>query len=225
MSDVGKSPQYYHRDGDPVSNSPRTAKRIASPVSPSVVKRKGKMDEWERQLLDQFVDEVKTGKLRLSRGNLARTLLEYINPMRDITFYEKLVSRRRLNAELNPYMGPRLVKSRSSNQASFEETDAARALTLLKEPVEFRAPSCLGKKRYLNQGPRGETHYPSGHAVAPQQNQAKVARNDHDTLITYAHGYSYTRQCDSYPPVYPGFNFAPQVDISLNHPNAHHFPR
>eukprot|EP01138_Halocafeteria_seosinensis_P005055 gb/GECG01005168.1/.p1 GENE.gb/GECG01005168.1/~~gb/GECG01005168.1/.p1 ORF type:complete len:326 (+),score=39.02 gb/GECG01005168.1/:1-978(+) len=178
-------------DDDPVNSSPYRERLNINPTT-NTVKRKGKMDEWERLRLERFIEEVKSGVLSLSKGNLARTLLEYINPERDITFYEKLVSRRRLNSELAPFMGPRLAKTRNPKQESVpyepfspEENDAARALAMLDAPVQFRSvgtvSSCKKQRTAMHRTDRAyratgnscsarmcETYPPSGDAPCPK---------------------------------------------------------
>ena len=44
--------------------------------------------------------QVKSGELKVARGQLAQLLREFVNPERPQSFYEKLVSRQRLNVEL-----------------------------------------------------------------------------------------------------------------------------
>ena len=44
--------------------------------------------------------QVKSGELKVARGSLARRLRQHVNPARLQVFYEKLVTRRRLNPEL-----------------------------------------------------------------------------------------------------------------------------
>jgi len=72
--------------------------------------KKGKLDAWERTLTDEFVAAVKQRRVVVSKGNLARALRQHVNLERHQDFYEKLVSRRKLNTVLAPYLAPRLPK-------------------------------------------------------------------------------------------------------------------
>lgn len=75
---------------------------------------KGKMDREERSRADAFADAVKTGRLAVRRGDLAASLQAYVNPSRPREFFEKLVSRRRLNIVLGPYLSGRMPRVRAA---------------------------------------------------------------------------------------------------------------
>ena len=62
--------------------------------------KKGKMDSWERDLVEAFIKQVKSGQLHVVKGGLARSMRKYVNSQRHQEFYEKLVSRRKLNTAL-----------------------------------------------------------------------------------------------------------------------------
>ncbi len=68
---------------------------------------KGKMEGWERVKVNEFVDAVKARHIIVSRGELARELRSFVNMARPQLFYEKLISRKRLNQELGPLLAPR----------------------------------------------------------------------------------------------------------------------
>ncbi|KAA0174011.1 hypothetical protein FNF27_04572 [Cafeteria roenbergensis] len=70
----------------------------------------------ERGRVTEFVASVLDGRLRVRKGDLARELREFINPMRPPEFFEKLVSRRRLNDVLAAVLGPK-VSRRARRQA------------------------------------------------------------------------------------------------------------
>lgn len=89
------------------------------PVRPaSSCPRKGKLEEWEKQRVDAMVTKVKQGSMPVARGDLARALQLYVNPYRQRDFYEKLVSRRRLNAVLSPFLGPKVKRARKRKHTS-----------------------------------------------------------------------------------------------------------
>lgn len=77
---------------------------------------KGRMSPAERGRVTEFVASVLDGRLRVRKGDLARELREFINPMRPPEFFEKLVSRRRLNDVLAAVLGPK-VSRRARRQA------------------------------------------------------------------------------------------------------------
>lgn len=62
---------------------------------------------FHRDLVDSFVAGVKSGSIVVPKGSLARMLQEHVNKSRHITFFEKLVSRRKLNQELASLFAPR----------------------------------------------------------------------------------------------------------------------
>jgi len=74
------------------------------------------MSPAERGRVTEFVASVLDGRLRVRKGDLARELREFINPMRPPEFFEKLVSRRRLNDVLAAVLGPK-VSRRARRQA------------------------------------------------------------------------------------------------------------
>ncbi len=72
-----------------------------------------------RDLVDKFVADVKCGAIVVPKGSLARMLQDHVNKDRHITFFEKLVSRRKLNQELASLFAPR--EPRSSDKAGESE--------------------------------------------------------------------------------------------------------
>lgn len=78
---------------------------------------KGKMVDQERQQVDYLIDLVKTKKLIVARGDLARMLQDKVNPSRPREFYEKLVSRKNLNIELAPFLTIRKVRRRRTTSS------------------------------------------------------------------------------------------------------------
>ena len=68
---------------------------------------KGKMLPWERARVAEFVGAVRAKQLVVARGDLARCLRAHVNPERPQLFYEKLISRKRLNQELGELLAPR----------------------------------------------------------------------------------------------------------------------
>ena len=72
--------------------------------------RRGKLDSWERERVDDFVDAVKQGRVQVARGDLARQLRDWVNRDRPQMFYEKLVSRRHLNQKLGRLLHTRRRK-------------------------------------------------------------------------------------------------------------------
>lgn len=85
---------------------------MASRAATPEVSKKGKLDAWERARVDEFVEAVKQRKLSVAKGQLARRLRHHVNMQRSQEFYEKLVSRRKLNTLLGPFLAPRTKRSR-----------------------------------------------------------------------------------------------------------------
>lgn len=80
------------------------------PVPPPLRKpgsRKGKLDADERARVKFFLQQVIAGKLVVYKGELAKQLRDFVNPDRAQSFYEKLISRRKLNHTLLPLLQQR----------------------------------------------------------------------------------------------------------------------
>jgi hypothetical protein len=65
------------------------------------VRLRGKLSEDERERLDAFTASVRGGKITVRSRELARALQSAVNPERPVIFFEKLISRRKLNVELS----------------------------------------------------------------------------------------------------------------------------
>jgi hypothetical protein len=65
---------------------------------------RGKMEIGERRKVDDFLEMVKAGSRIVRMGDLAKELREFVNPIRPLEFFEKLVSRRKLNVLLRPHL-------------------------------------------------------------------------------------------------------------------------
>lgn len=89
---------------------------------------KGRMSPAERARVTEFVASVLDGRLRVRKGDLARELREFINPMRPPEFFEKLVSRRRLNDVLAAVLGPKVSRRarRQTDQVTIAPPDLDR---------------------------------------------------------------------------------------------------
>lgn len=77
-----------------------------------------------------FGQQVRQRKIKVAKGELARELRVYVNGDRSQEFYEKLVSRRGLNKEMNHLLLPR--KKRPINESSSVEktsTDTSKPAT------------------------------------------------------------------------------------------------
>jgi hypothetical protein len=79
--------------------------------------RKGKLDAAERDRVDFVIDKIVSGELVVYRGELARQLRSFVNPQRQQSFYEKLISRRKLNQRLSPLFWKRAQRSVSPTTA------------------------------------------------------------------------------------------------------------
>ena len=79
-----------------------------------------------RDLVDGFVADVKSGAIVVPKGSLARMLQDHVNKSRHITFFEKLVSRRKLNQELAALFAPR--EPRAGDKVNPQPKDAQAAL-------------------------------------------------------------------------------------------------
>lgn len=77
--------------------------------------------------MSSFIDSVKSGQLIVPKGSLARMLQQTVNPRRHITFFEKLVSRRKLNQSLAQYFAPREPKSSAPHSAVEQQASASPA--------------------------------------------------------------------------------------------------
>lgn len=73
---------------------------VLSRASEEAVRTRGKLDHTERALVSDFVRRVEARVIRVARGELARELRAYVNPSRSKMFFEKLISRRKLNQRL-----------------------------------------------------------------------------------------------------------------------------
>ena len=100
-------------------NTP-AAEAVASANPPKGGGKKGKLEPWERKLTDDFVAAVKARRVTVARGDLARHLRAFVNTARHQEFYEKLVSRRKLNVVLAEYLTPRRGKRSRSRSRSPE---------------------------------------------------------------------------------------------------------
>jgi len=60
--------------------------------------------------VDRFVQSVKTGVIKVAKGDLARSLQFAVNPKRQREFFEKLISRRKLNRILGQYLTPKVPR-------------------------------------------------------------------------------------------------------------------
>jgi len=71
---------------------------------------KGKMRPFERDRVLEFVRQIKGREIKVAKGDLARSLQVAINAQRPREFYEKLISRRKLNKSLGPFLMPRVPR-------------------------------------------------------------------------------------------------------------------
>jgi len=114
---VQYSAQYHTGGGMQMQPPPSTQAKQTAPSSKTTpptasppgapLPVKGKMEGWERLKVNEFVDSVRARHIIVSRGELARELRSFVNMARPQLFYEKLISRKRLNQELGPLLAPR----------------------------------------------------------------------------------------------------------------------
>lgn len=78
--------------------------------------RKGKLDAAERARVDFFLRAVIRGQLVVYKGELAKQLRDFVNQDRAQSFYEKLISRRKLNQSLSP-----LLQQRRQRRGTLDE--------------------------------------------------------------------------------------------------------
>ena len=138
-------------------------------LAPSLltVRTRGKLEMWERDQVDTFVHDVIEGRRKVMRGDLAKELREFVNPQvrkdswcpvllhahstrwflvkRPLNFFEKLVSRRKLNIELAGLLVDRLgpqLGSAEGNVGEEEAVDSAgRGGAVRQKASTSRAPS------------------------------------------------------------------------------------
>lgn len=67
--------------------------------------------------VDEFVKAVRSRRLTVAKGDLARALQDYVNPGRSREFFEKLVSRRQLNQTLATFLAPRVPRKRARSES------------------------------------------------------------------------------------------------------------
>eukprot|EP01138_Halocafeteria_seosinensis_P011785 gb/GECG01012043.1/.p1 GENE.gb/GECG01012043.1/~~gb/GECG01012043.1/.p1 ORF type:complete len:553 (+),score=87.60 gb/GECG01012043.1/:1-1659(+) len=134
-------------ENTPGSNGvPEKRAKDCSAQSPSPNKIRGRLEDWEKELTTNFVTEVIDGRRTVYKGDLARAMLEYVNPRREKASFEKLVSRRQLNTRLAEYMKER---SDSSLRVSLcDSTNApanSESVNKGEHPQEREQEPTLGK--------------------------------------------------------------------------------
>lgn len=97
------------------------------------VRTRGKLEAWERDQVDAFVSDLTAGRITVMRGDLAKELRAFVNAQvsqepyvtshasvtlpaprcasprqRPLNFFEKLVSRRKLNTQLAGFLTDRI---------------------------------------------------------------------------------------------------------------------
>lgn len=73
----------------------------------------GRLSCRERTRMDLFIHLVRTHRLVVRRGDLARDMQQFVNPERTRQCFEKLVSRQGLNNSLGSVLGPRDKRKRT----------------------------------------------------------------------------------------------------------------
>lgn len=137
---------------------------------------RGRMTKHERRKVDEFIAEVEAGNIHPTRGKLARHMQEHINPRRDITFYEKLVSRHHLNQRLAHCM-----KSKSSPTSSKPPASAAPAPAA--SPGKKR-PRSVGEQQASSTAAKGAAATPSPDSIAQAISQNSAAmRTSHSNAV------------------------------------------
>lgn len=107
------------------------------------VRLKGKLDGREQKLVEDFCARVLDGSITAYRGELARAIQLHVNPSRPQEFFEKLVSRRKLNDTLPLQTRPKETAAAAGASAGAGSDAAAMATDAYVESGEVAAAAAV----------------------------------------------------------------------------------
>jgi len=130
--------------------------------------RKGKLDTAERARVEFFLQAVVTGTMVVFKGELAKQLRDFVNADRAQSFYEKLISRRKLNQTL----GPLLQQRRQRRSTLDQQIEAGLRAATVGVPVTLGARAAPAPPQAAVLRHHLQAHHAQAHA--PQLHQAPV---------------------------------------------------
>eukprot|EP01138_Halocafeteria_seosinensis_P010939 gb/GECG01011173.1/.p1 GENE.gb/GECG01011173.1/~~gb/GECG01011173.1/.p1 ORF type:complete len:471 (+),score=55.36 gb/GECG01011173.1/:1-1413(+) len=151
----------------------REARQKVERGSPVDSGRKGKLEPWEREKVEEFVKAVQEGRVKVAKGELARELRDYVNGERSQEFYEKLVSRRGLNKQMNHLLLPRKRRPGSGNADSLSvaTADSTNLTPTKSQPRSAR----LRKQKKPSDGENGGADVAPTDTIHPSYSETSLS--------------------------------------------------